>query len=174
MGILVVAFIFCIIMAIASVHKGKAKQNQNQNEFEQSGFNTTKKIRDLVVDEPNQKWMLCSSKNPIIHDFSEISSVEITENGQKYKSQHGVMRAATGGIVFGTVGALVGAGTASKAQTISHLSVDIYLKSISNPLETALFITSPVKTDSLIYKKAYETVQQMVATLTAMKNIAEQ
>jgi hypothetical protein len=139
--------------------------------FESQGYKVTKRIGSILIDEENKKWAVCNSKNGI-HNFSDISSVEIKENGQKYKSQHGIIRAVVGGAVFGAVGALAGAGSAHRAQTISHLSVDIYLKDFDCPLETVPLISSATKTDSFLYKSAYENIQKMAATLTIMQNMA--
>lgn len=170
---LILLVLFCLFMAFRSLSKSKAKQETAKESFEVNGFTITKRIRDLVVDEQNHKWMALSSKSPAIHDFSDIASVEISENGQKYKSQHGIMRAVVGGTVFGAADALVGAGTASRAQSINHLSIDVYLNSLDNPMESFLFISSPTKTDSLLYQKVYEIVKQMSATLMAMQRMAE-
>jgi len=137
--------------------------------FESQGFKVTKRIGSILIDEKNKKWAVCNSKNGI-HNFSDIVSVEIKENGQKYKAQHGIIRAVVGGTVFGAVGALAGASTAHRAQTISHLSVDIYLNNFDCPIETIPLISSTTKTDSFLYKSAYENIQKMAATLTVMQN----
>lgn len=143
--------------------------------FEENGLTVTKRVGSLLIDEQNQKWaiaVLGSSKQQI-HNFSDIASVEITENGDKYKSQHGIMRAVVGGAIFGGIGALVGAGTAQKAKTVNHLSVDIMMNNLDCPMESIVMIRDATKTDSYVYQKAYENVKQMAATLMAMQRISE-
>lgn len=142
--------------------------------FEENGLTVTKRIGSLLVDENKHKWAIAviGSSNQRIHDFSDIASVEITENGEKYKSQHGIMRAVAGGAIFGAVGALVGAGTAKRAKTIRHLSVDILLNDLSCPIESIVMIRDATKTDSYLYQKAYENVKQMAAALMVMQRIA--
>lgn len=143
--------------------------------FEECGLTVTKKIGSLLIDENKRKWaiaVLGSSKQQI-HNFSDIASVEITENGEKYQSQHGIMRAVAGGTVFGAVGALVGAGTAKKTRTVSHLSVDILLNNLNCPMESIVMIRDATKTDSYVYQKAYDNVKQMSAALMVMQRLAE-
>lgn len=169
--IFAIAFVLavvCIIIAFKSANKEKVPDEQ---EF---GLSVTKKIRDLVIDEPNRKWARTSARPYMVHDFSDIVSVEINENGEKYKSQHGIMRAVVGGATFGIAGALVGSGTAHKAKEISHLSVDVYMNNLDCPMESFVFINFDTKTSGFVYQKAYETVKQMAATLTAMQNIGKE
>jgi hypothetical protein len=142
--------------------------------FEQNGLRVTKRIGSLLIDEKNKKWAIAElgSREQHIHSFSEIASVEITENGEKYKSQHGIMRAVVGDAIFGGLGAVVGAATAKKAKTVNYLSVDIMLNSLDRPMESIVIIRSPTKTDSYLYQKAYQNVKQIAATLTAMQRMS--
>lgn len=172
-AIAVILVAFCIFMAFRSAAKEKERQKNSKEKLEENGLSITKKIRDLAIDEVNKKWMNLSAKVPSIHSFSDIISIEINENGEKYKSQHGIMCAVVGGATFGLAGALVGSGTANKAKEISHLSVDVYMNNLDCPMESFVFINSPTKTSGVLYQKAYETVKQMAATLTAMQNIGK-
>ena len=145
------------------------------NRFEENGLTVTKRIGSLLIDENNQKWavaILGSSKQQI-HQFADIASVEITENGEKYRSQHGVMRALVGTAIFGGFGAVVGAATSKKAKMISHLSVDIMLNDLNCPIESIVMIRSATKSSSQIYQKAYEDVKQMASALMAMQRMAQ-
>lgn len=143
----------------------------------EQGMTVTKRIGALAIDEPNQKWgivQIGGGGAARVHSFSEISAVEITENGEKYRSQNGIMRALVGGAIFGGVGALIGVGTAQKARTISHLSVDVMLNSLDCPMESLIVIATPTKTDSFAYKQNYENVKNMAAALMAMQSMANQ
>ena len=143
--------------------------------FEAHGFVLTQRVGSLLIDENAHKWAIAAGGHAKlkIYSFSDIVSVEITENGDKYKSQHGIMRAVVGGAVFGVVGALVGAGTSKKAKMVNHLSVDIMLNSLDCPMETIVMIRDATKTDGYLYQKAYENVKQMAAALMAMQRITE-
>lgn len=145
------------------------------DKLSEQGLNVTKRVVALAIDEPNQKWGIVQGGGggkARVHSFSEIVAVEITENGEKYRSQNGVMRALVGGAIFGGVGALVGAGTAQKARTVSCLLVDVTLNSLDCPMESLVVIAAPTKTDSFVYKQNYENVKKMAAALMAMQRIA--
>lgn len=136
--------------------------------MESNGYTVTKTICSLIIDETHHKWMIIHKNQ--IHDYSDILSVEITENGEKYKMEGGIFRAVVGGALFGGFGAVVGAATSQRARTVNRLSVDIRLNSLDCPLESIVLVKSPIKTDSAIYQKGYENIQKMAAALNIMQN----
>lgn len=101
--------------------------------FKDAGYNVTRFDRNILIDEQNQKWACVDNANVPIMDFSDIVDVELVENGIKYKSENGVLRAAAGGALFGAAGAIVGASTANRTQKASQIYVVVYTKNLSFP-----------------------------------------
>lgn len=136
-----------------------------------AGFVQSMEIGKLKIDETNKRWAIETPGELRIHDFSEIRDVEIVQNGEVYKSSGGIFRSVVGGITFGLAGAVVGATTAKKSQTVSNLSVVIRLNNLQCPTEKIDFISSATKTDSTMFRMLYESAEKTASTLLTMKNM---
>lgn len=157
----VVGVLFAIIMAIVQAN-GRKKFNQ---QVSANGFTATKRAGALCADENNKKWWVeHDGGSPIFHDYNEILDFELVVDGEKFKSKGGVSRAIAGGILFGGVGAIVGASTAKRQSTITKMYMTIILK--GGNLERVSFIESETKVDSWIYNVAKESAEQADAILT--------
>ena len=157
-----------VIGGVYSVKKDNAEAKEIADFAKAKGFEVTKEIGLLKIDEKNKKWMVSTSSK--IYNFSDIASVEISQNGESYKSKGGVFRSVVGGATFGIVGAVVGATTAKQLQSVSSLSVLVHLNSISDSLVKINYITTPTKTDSFIFKNSFDYAQRTASTLQAMQN----
>lgn len=144
-------------------------------------FNTNKIIGALHIDDNNKKWYISRTLMPgltkpgIIHNFSEIESSEIIEDGGTIETvkKSGLGRAVVGGMLFGGAGAIVGGVTGkSKGVTkpfVNNMSIRIQLKggvgSVSHEL-----ISTQTPTSSPAYKNAIEQAKNIVSAIESMIN----
>ena len=161
--ILIAILIFAAVMSRIQYN---AKKRFKQNIIE-SGFTATKSAGSLCVDENNKKWWINREiGTPIFHDYNEILDFELVIDGEKLKTKGGFTRAIAGGLLFGGIGALIGAGTAKKQSTITQMYINVILK--GGNLERIPFITVETKVGSLSYNAIKETAEQAEAILTNM------
>ena len=125
----------------------------------------------IKFDENNRKWFVPDGffggvKNPIIYSFDDILDFELIEDGNSI-TKGGTGRAIAGGLLFGGIGAIVGGATAKRKtkSTCTRLQIKITLNNISNPMVYVNLITTETKTDSLIYKTAYGSAQNIMSVL---------
>jgi len=139
-----------------------------------SDFNVTKKIGNhIFIDEPNRKWLIPniltgSIKKSRTYNIDDIVCVELLEDDGQVSSG-GVGRAVVGGVLFGGIGAVVGAGTAKSKPVCNSLKVKITMNDIDNPIVYINFIDSPVKKKgtytALIYDNALKAAHECLAVL---------
>ena len=127
-------------------------------------FNPTKIVGYyLRVDENSRTWSINKTKYDTIYDFNKIVSFELIEDGSSVKNG-GIGRAVVGGILFGGVGAIVGATTASNKQICNNLQIKIVLNDISNPITYINFIDIPTKKDGS-YQYIFSQAQECMSVL---------
>ncbi|MGN0643134.1 MAG: hypothetical protein ACI4JJ_08290 [Huintestinicola sp.] len=85
--ILVIIAILSVI-CIISTRKDKAKKqaddkkiNDENNYFIESGCIISKRIKNLLIDDNNKKWMVAGTEK--IFNYSDVKSVKIVENGNQ-------------------------------------------------------------------------------------------
>lgn len=139
-----------------------------QNWLDKNNFKITASFRSVMVDENTKRWAVYKSEQSPIYDFKDIIKVELDENGNKYVSQNGVLRAVVGSAVFGGVGAIVGATTATKSHTINSLNVIVYTSRISDPVITIPLIISPVSDSSALYLRNRADAIKLMGMLNAI------
>ena len=139
-----------------------------QNWLDRNNFKITSSVRSVLIDENTKRWAVYKSEQSPIYDFKDIIKVELDENGNKYVSQNGVLRAVVGSAVFGGVGAIVGATTATKSHTINSLNVIVYTSRISDPVITIPLIISPVSDSSALYSRNKADAIKLVGMLNAI------
>ena len=172
MDIIIWALVIGVIGGIAggiwSVVAGSKNRKRSAAELSSQGFNITKEIGDLKLNEPGKKWCIVSDfgKSPI-YNYSDVNDFELVEDGEKYKSQGGVLRSVVGGVTFGVVGAIVGASTAKKTTTINSMYITIYTKNGS--LEKITLISTTTQRDSALYRLSKLNAENIMAMLSAMK-----
>lgn len=98
-------------------------------------------------------------------DFSEIISYSPHVEGHEVKKHHGLTRAATGGLLFGGAGAIVGAVTGGKQfDQVTRVSITVRLSS-GKAIEYNLLPTGKTKSTSFEAKTANERLEDMSALL---------
>lgn len=88
----------------------------------------------FITDDVNEFVVIATPSKIYVHRYSDIVSIAYEENGSDVFNKS-IGGAVAGGILFGSVGAIVGGSTAKAKQNkeISKMSVKILLKSTTNP-----------------------------------------
>lgn len=163
----VIVVVVAVIFGLEQVHEKKmlAKISKEKNKF-----NPTHTYGDFLVESNTLRWMVATNDCvPKVHHISEVTGWELVENGQRYKSEGGLLRAVVGGALFGGTGAIIGASTAKRVAVVSNLSVNIYMKDLNEPIVVVPCLEHSVSTDSLQYSISCENAQHIIATLQAMQ-----
>ena len=167
-AIIIVAVII-VFLILGSVNNPLDNEmGKLQNWLDKNNFKITASFRSVMVDENTKRWAVYKSEQSPIYDFKDIIKVELDENGNKYVSQNGVLRAVVGSAVFGGVGAIVGATTATKSHTINSLNVIVYTSRISDPVITIPLIISPVSDSSALYLRNRADAIKLMGMLNAI------
>lgn len=160
-------------MTIDQIHTAMDRIESDSNEL--ASFHVTKSVGSFLhVDEDQKKWYIPDGsggkvKHPHIHQYSDIMSYELLEDGSSVSSG-GVGRALVGGALFGGVGAIVGGSTGKKHAkgVCEKLEIKITLNDMSHPVEYICFIESSLKKDGFIYKAIYPRAQECLSVLQLM------
>ena len=164
-GIIVLATGILMVAASRS-YKKSSIEGGHSKEVEE--FISTNEVGGYIKFNNNTKQILISPNfNPRIVNYSEILDFELIENGETVITKSGLGKAVAGGILFGGVGAIVG-GTTSKKKSvtsISGLKIKVVVNDMNNPDSYINLITTSTKTDSFIYKNAYEVAQKILSML---------
>lgn len=167
-AIIIVAVII-VFLILGSVNNPLDNEmGKLQNWLDKNNFKITASFRSVMVDENTKRWAVYKSEQSPIYDLKDIIKVELDENGNKYVSQNGVLRAVVGSAVFGGVGAIVGATTATKSHTINSLNVIVYTSRISDPVITIPLIISPVSDSSALYSRNKADAIKLMGMLNAI------
>ena len=138
-----------------------------------SGFSKTKSAGVLCIDEVNKKWWVVKTNAPLAYyNYEDILDYELVVDGEKHQSQNGVSRAIAGGLLFGGVGALVGANTAKTRKSIKSMYINVMLK--GGDIERIPFINSETKVDSSFYNMQKDRAERATAMLANMVYEAQQ
>ena len=135
----------------------------------------TKKIGNYIyIDEARKEWAIPTSffsKIKKVHKYSDIISFDLLEDGNSISSG-GLERAAVGGLLFGGVGAIVGAATGKHKtkSTCYKLQIKISVKDTSKPAEFITLLSSEAKRNSFLYKMAFKNAQEIMSMLEIMCN----
>ena len=159
-----------IIVYIVKGCKGLKKDSDTlQDWLKANNFTITMAAGPALIDEKTKRWTVYNFNGESkIYSFNDIVKVELDENGNKYVSENGVLRAVVGSAIFGGVGAVVGATTANRSHTVNSLNVIVYTPSISAPVITIPFLTSPVSDSSKDYQITRASAIKLVGAFNAI------
>lgn len=176
MGVIIGIFVVLCFIIIGFAQKNDEARNktntiENENWMKKNGYDFSSACSflntNIYIDENKREIViyLSNSEKRYIIKFDDILGMEIAENGQR---KSGIGRAVVGGVLFGEVGAIVGAVTAKTA--IDSMKIIFYINSISQPNLTIDLITNAVKTDSTEYKEAFDFAKRIEATVKVILN----
>lgn len=91
---------------------------------------------------------------------------ELLEDGMSI-TKGGLGNAVVGGVLFGSVGAMVGGMTGARktSSKCTNLMIKITVNNVSEPVEYIKLISSPIDKRSAAYKKAFFNAQQILSML---------
>lgn len=167
-AIIIVAVVIVFLILGSVKNPLDNEMGKLQNWLDRNNFKITSSVRSVLIDENTKRWAVYKSEQSSVYDFKDIVKVELDENGNKYVSQNGVLRAVVGSAVFGGVGAIVGATTATKSHTINSLNVIVYTSRISDPVITIPLIISPVSDSSALYSRNKADAIKLMGMLNAI------
>ena len=106
-AIIIVAVVIVFLILGSVKNPLDNEMGKLQNWHDRNNFKITSSVRSVLIDENTKRWAVYKSEQSPVYDFKDIVKVELDENGNKYVSQNGVLRAVVGSAVFGGVGAIV-------------------------------------------------------------------
>ena len=99
-----------------------------------------------------------------LFSYDQISSFELLENGESVASG-GVGRAIVGGLLFGGVGAIVGASTSGHKSVCEELKIKVTVNNYYTPAFYIPFIKAETKKSSSEYKEKMKMAQSTLSKL---------
>lgn len=135
-------------------------------------FSPTKTVGNyLAIDENSHQWaigkgILSPFEKAIPYNYEGLVDFELLEDGSSI-TKGGLGRAVVGGMLFGSTGAVVGSITGKKKtkQTCTHLEIKITVNHAKNHTHYIKLISSSTSRESLTYKSAFRTAQDLLALL---------
>ena len=130
----------------------------------------------LLVDEDKGLWSFCNMKQKRTSDifsFDEVKDYEVEEDGNTVISS-GLGKAIAGGLLFGGVGAVVGATSKRKVKgTCSKLIlwVDVPNAPVKVPLR---LVTTEVKKKSFMYQEGCASIKEIADYFDSKKPAEDQ
>lgn len=149
----------------ATIKEMVAVKERNQSLI--ANFKATKKVGLLSFDDNTQTFIITKSKkNQDLYNYNQIVGFELLEDGESI-TKGGLGRAIAGGLLFGGVGAIVGGVTGGKKTKGICKSLQIKVTFRNSPRQTEYlhFISTETKTNSFIYKTAYQSAQDALSAL---------
>ncbi|MDF2685236.1 MAG: hypothetical protein K0S55_417 [Clostridia bacterium] len=175
-------FIVCgvfVLLVILAINLNKKTEEKNKNfmtKLLETGFKIDKTIafgnNHLFIDNLSKKWCVREGQNYDIkiYDYKDLISYELVEDGNSImKGRAG--SALAGGLLFGGVGAIVGASLSKEIKsTCTILQLHIQVNNLDKPQIVMKFIQSETKKDSILYKVSMENARNMTAALAFINN----
>lgn len=165
--IIVIAVLFFAFLLYGAFLNAKAAEK-----LKEEGFAPNITIGRLQIDERSRLWTL--SGLSVTYSLDDIVDCAVIEDGVSYKSDHGVLRTVVGGTLFGAVGAVVGASTASSSEYINSMEVAIWTKDAfqNRPAKISLINTRTSK-NSMTYKISKENAESIVNIIDKYSGFSE-
>ena len=113
-----------------------------------------------VTADPQRK----RPENYTLFSYDQIVSFELLENGESVASG-GIGRAALGGVLFGGVGAVVGASTRSYKSVCEELKIKVTVKDYKDPAFYIPLIAVQASKISSVYKERMKMAQNILSKL---------
>ena len=99
----------------------------------------------------------------VVVPFDKVRGFSIIQDGEETRASLG--SAVAGGLLFGGVGAVIGAAGGSGKKSVGILALKIDLNDLDNPCAIVTYINKPTKTKSKEYSAAVSEIQNAVSCL---------
>ena len=194
MGWVIVAGIVILVLFVAMIrYESKKSIEASQklsDKLAEIDFTISKQADVLYVDDIKKQWFIQRGNFngilPKICNYSDLIEFEVLEDGgsiakgtTKGKVSGKTGSAIVGGLLFGPVGAVIGASgkrkTSSKTTTVTKntctsLSVNITVNDLQSPRIGISLITSEVGKETAIYYNAISSAKNIAATLAYIQS----
>lgn len=169
---------------LKTFHKNEIEDFINQNKMaleREKIFHPTFKIDGYVeFDDNSYLWRVNENSSghmkvqPIVWSYDNFENLAVIEDENDI-IQGGLGSAVVGGALFGSVGAVVGGAIGKKTikKEVKKLEIKIILKESSIHEVKIVLIQTPTKSDSLVYKKAYDITNQIVDKFGGIKSLKD-
>ena len=165
---------FLIVFSWKNTSSQRVKDGIAANEINQKymkEFQITKKVeKNLLLDETNRLWTIKSIKN-VIFSYDDILDAELIENGENVITG-GLGSAVVGGMLFGSIGAMVGGTTGTKKikKEIRDLQIKIKTKNLVYPEVTIPVISSgKVDPSNPVYGAYLKIAEKYLSVIALMR-----
>lgn len=159
-------------------------EEEFQKRYEENQFNVSKEIEvehteyvvtKFVVDDNSKRFgfISCNARRKTsglkCYEYNKLINFNIYEDGKQQISGGG-LAAASGALMFGETGAIIGAATASReiGTKCMELSVKIQINDLQNPLITIMLLKNCEKSEnpSSEYQKGKKIADELGAILS--------
>jgi hypothetical protein len=176
--LLVVIFAFAITVQVAKENRRKQKQLSLMQAGADECFVSTDDWTFLALNSNASKIIIGRAAVERRYRFDQIVSVEMSENGGTLtKTNRGsqVVGSALGAVAFGGVGAIIGGLSGSKRSSplVNSIVLKLIVDDHQHPNYTVTIFNSRKgeKRDSLLVKKAVDSVDRLHARLTLANQV---
>lgn len=128
-------------------------------------FKATKTVNGIIRFDDDKKRILLEKRN-VIYNYDDIQSFEVHRDDEVISGK-GLDRAIAGGVLFGGIGAVVGAITARDKEKEYCSSLGIEMKIKDNGIYIPLIIKN-TKIDSIAYESAFTNLHTIVTQLQSI------
>lgn len=136
-------------------------------------FNPTQIISNVSIDEQHKLFTFYSfwQQNHDIFSINDIRSVEVIENGETIISGN-TGRAITGGILFGSTGAIIGSLTGKKKsfQECTEIKLRIKLNHCYSPFLDIIMLSKKCSKNSLTYEQTEKDIENILYVIDSCIN----
>lgn len=130
-------------------------------------FMPTHSIESIIrFDDKNHEFVIGQGETADLFKYENIVDYEMIQNGSSF-SQGSMGEAAIGGLLFGTVGAIIGAAGSTRENVgiCNNLSIKITLRNTYLKLCYVPFVKKSIRTTSEEYKRAFANAQKCMSLL---------
>lgn len=138
---------------------------REQNKFRIENFVPTNRIGDLIqFSDDTKEFVIGSDDTADIFEYKNIVDYELLQNGATI-SKGSMGSAFVGGLLFGTMGAVVGAAGSKRVDidVCTNLSIKITLKDTYRKVCYITFVNGSLATNSNAYNVAYTLAQNCMS-----------
>lgn len=173
LGVIIIGAIIILVVLFRKTKNDQRKNNASVfvDGIKKKGYIISKcysvSTKLIIVDEKNECFLFYDADlhNYTKLNFDNILGMKIIEDGQ---STTGVGRAVVGGVLFGDVGAVVGALTGKPK--IERLDLVIYKDNISKPEYTFNLINKTTKKNTDLYNESIKCARSVENTVRVILN----
>lgn len=177
--VLIAVLVVIAFFTIKNFNKVKKKDKKEkfilENELGKKDFNISKLLNlsngtKFAIDDINKKLAINIGRDIQIYNYDDLLDFELNEDGETITRGKG-LATAVGGITFGVIGALVGASGKRKNKALCNsMIVRLLINDLEEPEIRLPFIQSSTKKNSIVYKTALNSANELTATLTYIES----